>query len=226
MIDKDIGFKAVLLLTFSGFLSGLLTVFIYAITHFSTWFWLGLPFGLLISGCLAGLGIIDDFSRVVRLVFVAFVAHLLSFLVAWFLGTFLSGASLSGVNYDQLGISIALFVGGTIGACLILMQAVFLPRVDPKARGKLDLAFKPALLWSPVGGALAAVGWALRSTLGTALLSFAHALRLASLTDLRPDETHLLFSVYVVWQTGMALMLGLMFLGYEAKFSPKKLEQP
>jgi hypothetical protein len=121
---------------------------------------------------------------------------------------------------------IALFVGGVLGGFLILSEAVFLPRIETKKR-----AFKLALLWSLLGGAAAAVGWELGPTLGAALLSLVHALHFDSLTNLPGDVlngadiTRSSFSLYVVWQTGMAFLLGVLLRRYEPKPRSKELEQ-
>lgn len=218
MTDRNnrVGFNGVTLLTSAGFLSGLLTIAVsYTHDRFPAQFLLGAPFGVLISGCLVGLGILCDSWRVIRLILVATVAYFVSFFAAFFF----QGIVLTNIlKYSEQGTisSFALFVGGIVGAFLLIGEVVFLPRIQPKPR-----ALKLALLWSLLGGALAAGGAALGPSLGAFLLRFVHSLGLASLTNSPFDvtegaeQTRLLFSLYLVWQSGMGFVLGLLLDCYE-----------
>lgn len=214
--NHKVGLEGVTLLTSAGFLSGLVTIAVsYTNAGYPAQWLLGAPFGVLFSGCLVGLGILRGFNRVIRLIFAATVAYFLSFLGAFLLQGLL--LSIFMTSSEKLNLSpIALSFGGIIGAFLLIAEVVFLPRIKPRPR-----ALQLALLWSLLGGALAAGGAALGPSLGAFLLRFVHSLGLASLTNLPFDKlegaehTTLLFSLYLVWQTGMGFVLGLLLDCYE-----------
>lgn len=222
--SKKASFNGVMLLTLAGLLSGLLTIAVsYTNPRYPSQFLLGAPSGVLIASCLAALGILRDSGRIIRLILVATVAYFLSFFVAFFFqGAFLS---IFMTYSEKLAISpIALFVGGVAGAFILIGEVVFLPRIQPKSR-----ALQLALLWSLLGGALAVGGAALGPSLGAALLRFVHSLGLASLTKLpedalnSADQTRLLFSLYLVWQTGMGFVLGLLLDCYQQPSARKEV---
>lgn len=228
MIDENTRFgpEGVILLTHAGLLSGLITIFIsYTNAEYPALWLLGAPFGVVISGCLVWLGILRDYRRVIRLILVATAAYFVSFFAAFFFQGIV--LSIFMTSSEKLAISpIALFVGGIVGAFVLILEVVFLPRIQPKPRAQ-----NLALVWSPVGDVLAAGGAALGPSLGAFLLRFVHSLGLASLTNLPFDkiegaeQTSLLFSLYLVWQTGMAFVLGIMMNHYAGAPHSKKLNQ-
>lgn len=92
----------------------------------------------------------------------------------------------------------AMFVGGAIGAFLLLVLVQFL--LQPVAPGKFIV--KKAAIWSLAGGALGVLGWELGPSLGRFLWS------LLPLRAWPGPDSFQQFSLYFVWQTGMALVVG------------------
>lgn len=101
---------------------------------------------------------------------------------------------------------ISLFAGGLVGALLVL-GAIFLAVPMRERKRRLQLS---CLLWPLLGGLLGAIGWALGPSLGILLWHFIHGLGLGSPGDTTYTEAPRAYSLYVVWQTGMGLALGLM----------------
>jgi hypothetical protein len=103
----------------------------------------------------------------------------------------------------------ALFVGGTVGAFLVLTTVLLLLGfVIPWTR----VLFK-ALCWSVVGGVLGIVGWSLGPWLGKTIWSLKDNLRLTAPGDrfeyaLAQGRAGI-DSLLLVWQTGMGLLIGL-----------------
>lgn len=223
MINQTMSSSRVLVVTAAGLLSGLLTICIsYANARFPAQFLLGLPFGIIISICLSVLGVLSSFRRIARLIVLATLAYFVAFIVAYFFqGIVVSPFMTSG---ERLTFSpIAMFVGGAIGGFLVIGEAAFFSQMETKQR-----ALKLALLWSLGGGILGVVGEVLGPLLGQVLLSFIRGLRLASLTNLPADvlngadQTERLFSLYVIWQTGIALLIGLALHRYQARTPVKE----
>jgi hypothetical protein len=110
----------------------------------------------------------------------------------------------------------ALFVGGLVGGFLIFVSVVFLagPRLNKGARSQEII--RGALL----GGALGIVGWALRSSIGVAAWNLFHSFGLTPPWELSPThwyhgindygERTRMYSLYIVWQTGVAAAIGIM----------------
>lgn len=103
----------------------------------------------------------------------------------------------------------ALFVGGLFGG-LILLGALSLIRREPDTGTVISRGVIGALL----GGALATLGAALAPSLGARLWGLLHVGHLAAVTDLLYGEASFVYSLFVVWQTGMAAVIGLMLLRY------------
>jgi hypothetical protein len=110
----------------------------------------------------------------------------------------------------------ALFVGGLVGGFLIFVSVVFLagPRLNKGARSQEII--RGALL----GGALGIAGWALRSSIGVAAWNLFHSFGLTPPWELSPThwyhgindygERTRMYSLYIVWQTGIAAATGIM----------------
>jgi len=102
----------------------------------------------------------------------------------------------------------ALFVGGTVGAFLVLTIVLLLVGSGPPRTRVFA-----ALCWSLVGGALGIVGWNLGPWLGMVLWSLQHSLNLTLPGD-RFEYALVqgragIYSLFLVWQTGMGLLVGL-----------------
>lgn len=142
----------------------------------------------------------------------AFFIALAATFVAELLSEFGSGAFYSMLNRSRppepLVYSAGLFVGGFVGAFVMLM-ALFHVMVPHAKHGR---RVATAAYWSLAGGALAVIGWKLGPSLGMGLWSGLHARGLTPPTETalnaagRPSHE---LSLYLVWQTGMALVLGL-----------------
>jgi len=105
--------------------------------------------------------------------------------------------------------SLALFAGGFVG-CLLVFSSVFL-LVYPERRSR-SLAFK-VLCSSILCGILAVVGWTLGPSVGTYIWYALHALGQTPPTETFQNalygDSSRQFSLFVVWQTGTAFLLGL-----------------
>ena len=111
---------------------------------------------------------------------------------------------------------IALFVGGLVGGFLIYAGVIFLSRPEINKGIRARKIIQGALL----GGALGITGWVLRSSLGAATWNVLHAFGLTPTWELSPREwfhgnydyrqSSRMYSLYIVWQTGVAAVAGIM----------------
>lgn len=101
---------------------------------------------------------------------------------------------------------VSLFAGGLVGSLLVL-GAVSLAVPLRDKNGKLPLA---CLLWPLLGGLLGVIGWNLGTLLGILFWHVIHGLGLGSPGDTGYTDAPRVYSLYVFWQTGMGLALGLM----------------
>jgi hypothetical protein len=102
----------------------------------------------------------------------------------------------------------ALFVAGTVGACLVLGAVLLLVGSGTPQRGLL----LKILCGSLIGGLLGIVGWILGPYLGMVAWVIVHSMGLTAPTESFQNALHLgttnAFSLFVVWQTGTSLLLG------------------
>lgn len=207
MDQKTLPDSNILLITVAGLVSGLLTCFFAYVSRGGDWLLMGLPFGVVISICLLRLGIFASNWRAIRLIVVSGFAYFFAFLVAYF---FQGIVVYSFVRHgEQVEFSpAAMFVGGLVGGFFVLGEAFSL-RMGTSFR-----ALKLALLWSLGGGILGTAGELLAPSLGAMLFSLVYAFHLSALTKFAgeaftPTQTQSLFSLYVVWQTGTAFLIGM-----------------
>lgn len=223
-IELRRGYKLTVLLSLAGFLSGLITICADYPVGPGLQLFLGIPLGVLVS---AGLRIVRgelNAWTVAKFTLVTGIAYPLSGLLAgafqfWFLP--LPPCSVGPCMGQSLA---AIFLGGAIGGFLVIGAGMYLFESTTKWR-----ALSVAFLCSPIGGALGVFGWALASSLGVALWSFVHALYLTAPTETIQNaagETSHVIALTVVWQTGMAFVLGVLLWRYEAKLRSRELEQP
>jgi hypothetical protein len=199
----------------AGLLAGLLTIVV------PPFVWrLGSPFYL---GALFGIFVGDIFGAVISVYFWVFlrtrsVAKLIEFILAstfayivalyatMFSSEFIGFSSHTSANAGSLETPPigAFFLGGASGAFILLIAALLLfsSRVDP---WRVVLR---ALLWSIVGGVLGVLGWASGPFLGQAVLSALG--QRAVLSSPGDAGTGYYYSLYLVWQTGMGLVLGIL----------------
>jgi hypothetical protein len=193
-------YRPALLLAIAGLLSALLSI---GMAYYPTWlrfpFFPGTLFGVTVSASLGLSGALRKFWNLLAIPVASTLAYYVAFIVG---GEFDSPFSREGTVSNA-----SLFVGGLTGAFLVLsMISLLLDSTTSWQRRVLN-----AVCWSPVGGALGIVGGLLGLSLGMALWFLVHSLGLTS-----PDETFQnargepsqMFSIWMVWQTGMRALLG------------------
>lgn len=225
--EYEFDYAHLLVLTVAGLISGLLTCAIsYAnssgVFHFQ-WY-SGVLFAVAISGCLATFGLLSDAYKFARLLALTSLAYPFSFLASFVFEATI-GALLSILMQHAGHPSIlAIFVGGLAGGFLILVEVLY--QLGPGIR-KSDLV-RGALTWSLLGGLTGVLGWELGSTLGNGLWSIGRTTNLIASSENYPrtieDSSHML-SLFVVWQTGMGFVMGLVLRRYKAT-APDALPSP
>ncbi|HEV3481488.1 MAG TPA: hypothetical protein VGR97_04085 [Candidatus Acidoferrales bacterium] len=190
--------RATLLLVAAGLASAVFCIFFFSITVYLT----GAIFGAATAICLQKLRIFDE-RQAGWFVAVATVAYLLSFGLAVKLDSAFPPVIYS--SRPDMEPPIVWLGGGVFGGFLLIGGALWLLR--PKPDGIPFSAW--ALGGAAWGGVLAISGWALGPSLGSMLLKLLEVLPLR----MAHRSTRDLYSIYILWQTGMALMLGLMLGG-------------
>ena len=143
-------------------------------------------------------------------------AKLLAFVAAtvvgYFVAVWLTVLTVMGFARSELSreasFFVGMFVGGTVGGLITLITAQLFLSV----RRKWKAALGAATMWSLAGGGLGAAGWALGGSVGKALWLALYAMRL-TFTDADVEaairtQTVNVFSLFVLWQPGMAAILG------------------
>jgi hypothetical protein len=204
--------------TFAGLLAGVLTIVLPLLTlRVDDLFYLNTAFGVFI-GNIFGL-VISVYAWVVlrqRSVMRA-VGFVLSctaaYVLAFFSTLFLGAGHLSQRGGGAVADSPAwvFFVGGAIGAVVVLVAALLLYSNEHGAAQMVSLVAGGSL----VGGILGVVGWAFGpSVLGRSMLSLIDP----GSPSLRPyanQDVFYEFSLYLVWQTGMGAVLGVLFSRFD-----------
>ncbi len=218
-------------LSLAGLFSGLLTAFCSK-SGGQLWNALlpGVAFGALISGGLVMCGILQSIGKATRIIALTIAAYIVSNLVATAvqlaLLPFIPESQQWSMGHPMTESPIAVFAGGAIGGFLILYGIVILLHPKTERRG-LEAKI---LLCSSASGALGVIGWALGPSLGMALWSVSHALHLTAPTETYQNAayggTGYQYSLYPVWQSGTAVLLGVLLRRYEAKPPSKELENP
>jgi hypothetical protein len=178
-------------------------------------------FGAILGVTLAGNGMLG-----LRGIWKAFllpvpvaVAYFFSYMVAFAVEL---GLSHWGNSSEATTVSpVSLFAGGVAGGFVILaFVSILVHSILVNPGGGYRTPMVKSLTWSLVGGVLGVIGWALGPSLGMAIWYAVHGLGLTA-----PDETFQNalgersheFSLFVVWQTGMALLLAIMLRPDRAK---------
>lgn len=186
------------------------------------WYLSGVVFGVAVAICLAAFGIFDS-RRGLLFTAVSAVAFWLAFYLATSLDPHLPfGLSQWPPGEQQFVSPAALSAAGVLGGFLVLGGALSLLRPEI---GKPTIA-RAAASWSLSGGVLAFLGWLLAPSLGSAiwrLTDIAHISGMGFLTTEGPSssgrDVFLQYSLNVVWQTGMGLVLGVQ-VGRHARTCP------
>jgi len=196
-------------LPLAGFLSGLLTISLPFPDRVSS-YCIGALFGVVIAACLW-------LSRGRRSIWKA-IAFVIASIVAYQVAVDTTVATPSSLRIfgfhlaAEQGRTAAhmFFTGGLVGAFVVFAAALFL--FFPAEKSWRVLA--KALAWSTLGGVLGVAGWSLGSSVGKAFWFALHALhRTAPGEDLQAaidHETPAFYSLFILWQTGAALILGIL----------------
>lgn len=222
--EKGSGLTLGVLLSLAGLISGVITA---CLAYEMDQLLLGAPFGLIISVFLAMGGILQGFWKAMRILGLTLAAYFISVLVAvavqLALSPLLPESQHWSMGHTMTDSPIAWFFGGAIGAFLILYGIVAF--VHPSIERRQPRA--GLLSWSLTGGALGVLGWTLGPSLGVVLWHSTHNLGFTAPSSSPQDilygygEASRLFSLYVVWQTGMGLLLGLLLGRYQRRYRSK-----
>ena len=139
------------------------------------------------------------------------VASTFAYLVAWYITIFSSMyGGLMRVHEQTAGdlentSVLAFVIGGTVGAFALLLPVLLLFSKGRRTpRVLLDLS-----VWTIAGGALGALGWAFGPSLGSVAASLFGYRVTANSGDISDSAYYC--SIFLVWQAGMGLVLGLLF---------------
>jgi hypothetical protein len=207
----------VLLLGFAGFFSALLTVCAPPLPEVIRYLLPSTLFGVSLSLCLWSRKILSSFWKTLILAATSSIVLFCSVLACVGIEYFSPWSSVHdpGKGFSQLSAT-ALFVGGTLGAFLLLAAVLFLARSGIT----WERALLRALYWSPVGGVLGIVGWNLGPSLGAILWTLQHTLGVTGSNDRleyalaqgRAGTDSLL----LVWQTAVGLVVALALSGQQS----------
>lgn len=214
--------RAVILISAGGFLSAVLSA---ALSHGrDDSIAPGIVFGIALSLCVLLSGIADA-RRAALLIPVSFVAFFFALCAA--IGLQIVFPQIVPAN-EQWSMSVkepaspvALVISGAVGG-LILFGGVFVAIERRRGGGTLVLRLFEGMV---LGGVLAGIGWALRSTVGVAVWHVFHSMGVTPFWELSPrqafgdemdySETSRMYSLFVVWQTCIAVALAFMIRGCE-----------
>jgi len=220
LADANTGNKLVMLLALGGLLSGLLTSVLTLGAQEAPTF-SGIILGSAIAGCLAISGVVPSGWKAFGMIAVTTAAYLFSFAVAFGVQMtycqIVPNAERWNNCTNEPASPIALFFGGCAGGFLMLGAVAFFFRPGLN-QGTLAMT---ALLGAVLGGALGVAGWALRSAVGVPVWHLLHALHLTPIWGQHPPQwwfhdeydygtSSRVYSLYVVWQTGIALAAGIL----------------
>ena len=201
------GFGFVMLMAFAGLVSGVIAA-VLCDDHFSSGS--GVPFGVIVVFCLAITGVTRSILRLASLLVLVSCTFVFSVFLTIMLEIKAGYRFVGSVEINQL---IALFIGGMLGGFIIIRGS----RLLCKAETTLTATAWDAL-WSIIVGALSPIGWALGPSLGIWIWSALHAVGITSpmntFSHALSGETGYgppsrLYALFVVWQTGMGLALGM-----------------
>jgi hypothetical protein len=215
-------------LPLGGFFAGMLTVSaLYPAGQLGIELLVGAVFGGLLALTLAWCGFVQRLWSAIRLVIVATVSYVLAVLMAFgsqlALLPLLPTSQQWSMGSELRDSPIALFLGGLAGAFLVLAEV--LPLVRPQVGTRTVVV--TAGRWSIAGGVFAVIGWVLGPSLGTTLWALLHATGLLPKGMSAHDqlygygEASLLYSLHLVWQTGMTFLIGLLLRDYTPLLGPQ-----
>ncbi len=168
------------------------------------YFFIGGVFGVALSTYLALCKGYRSISKIVLLVAVSIIAYFAAVNVP----KYSPPLHLPLLGRDQLELSLV-FEGGVIGGFLLLTAVLLLFRLPGS---DIRAALLKATLWSLASGLLGAVAWLLGPSVGDVLWALLPTSALPSQENLH------LYSLYFIWQTGIAILIGFIVQG-EEKYS-------
>lgn len=215
------GNKLVVFLALSGISSGLVTCAFMPPGEDVAGLYCGVVFGLLLAGPLVISRILDSLLRALGLIAVSTAAYFFAYSIAFWVQLdfpqIVPSAERWSMSTYEPASPIALFIGGLVGGLLIFAGLVFLSRSEIRKGTRARKILQGAL----IGAILAVVAWALRSSVGTAAWHLFHVFGLTPPWELSPmawfggkhdyGERTRMYSLYIVWQTGIAAAVGIMF---------------
>jgi hypothetical protein len=213
----DSGERTIIISTglLSGIFAGALTLLLPGLSS-AFYTHTGLPF--IDNGSLLG----DIFGAVMTAYFCLvlrkrLVARSLAFIfgcaVAWNLGLYTTMFTATAIGFptpesygNAAATPMAAFVvGGSVGGLAVLFSAL----VCFYERTRFSQILLKSLQWAVVGGILGALGWALGPFLGRAALTVLG--RQGVLSSPSDAGTDYFWSIILVWQAGMGLLIGFLF---------------
>ena len=218
---RGIGF--VLLMTFAGLVSGVLTAAL-CVDHVSNG--LGIPFGVTVALCLGLTGVTRSILRLAAVPILFGCTFVFSFFLTEMLELMAGERFVGTVEKNHL---IALFIGGMLGGFIVIRGSRILSKTEMTLTA---LAWDA--LWSILVGALSPTAWELGPSLGMWLWSGLHAAGVTSPTNIFLNALYgetgygplsRLFAVFIVWQTGMGFALGMTLRNIREKREPSSLQE-
>jgi hypothetical protein len=221
---REVGSGFIVLMVVAGFVSGLLTDACILSPGRSGLF-LGGVLGLVIGSCLIAFRVFLLWQAICFFV-IATAAYVFalctSIAVQWVLPTrllLISPDERWSLGHPETVSPVALFVGGLVGAFPLLAAVCLLAR----RRLRIDAFALKCALWAVWGGGLAVLGWALQGSLGSLIWHLFYIFRLTDWSRSPHDELgglgHVgaVYSIHLVWQTGIAIALGVILRRYQAE---------
>lgn len=204
---SHVDYKALALLPLAGLASGILTSILLGLPRVELF--AGIIFGGLVGGWLSRAKALRS-EEWAWFTVVATADFVLSLCAVVFAGVALGFpfGTRSPVGWAE-PVSAASFCGGSFGGLVLLAS---LPLIRREARGG-SVIFK-AVVGAVCGGALEILGAALAPSLGSVFVGLVHWVHLPTETNGQYGDPNFVYSVLLVWQTGMAALAALTLLRY------------
>ncbi len=215
MTDSDKRLTIVLAGLLAGLIAGLLSIVVPPFVHqldspfigalFRSFFSTGAIFGIVLCVYFWGFPRRRPVFGSIGFVLASTAAYILAFQATWGAAMFIPFGR--HMETDPIaGAPVLAFVwGGTVGAFIVLLAALLFFSTEESVFRN----FLQALIWSPAGGALGAIGWATGPSLGVRIVTAMGQKELLSAPG--TADTGYYYSIFLVWQAGMGLAIGWLF---------------